>query len=86
MPRSDPTPDQNASTSRSPTGSEETVASSPAAPRPQRRGPRSNTKAPSSLHKRLTSQLAGIMAHLEQHPNDILSRKRVDTINELLRR
>jgi hypothetical protein len=34
----------------------------------------------------LTLQLAGIMAHLAQHPNDKLSQQRVATINELLRR
>ena len=45
-----------------------------------------NTCANSSLQKRLTRQLAGIMAHLEHHPNDKLSLARVATINELLRR
>lgn len=90
MPRSGPTTDQTVSTSPSKhltaTPTDPEAGSSPAAQVHRRRGPRSNTKAPSSLHKRLTSQLAGIMAHLEKNPNDILSRKRVDTINELLRR
>ena len=45
-----------------------------------------NTCANSSLTKRLTRQLAGIMAHLERHPRDDLSKTRVSTINELLRR
>jgi len=53
---------------------------------PRKSGPRSNTAAPSSLHTRLTRQLAGIMAHLEQNPNDNLSRARVDTIKQLLSR
>lgn len=35
--------------------------------------------------KKLTRQLAGIMAHLERHPNDQLSRARVAKIEELLR-
>lgn len=35
--------------------------------------------------KKLSRQLAGIMAHLQQHPNDILSRARVAKIEELLR-
>lgn len=34
--------------------------------------------------KKLTRQLAGIMAHLEQNPNDVMSRARVDRIKELL--
>lgn len=45
----------------------------------------SNTCAPSSLAKRLTRQLSGIMAHLETNPNDNLSRERVSRINELLK-
>ena len=43
-----------------------------------------NTCAPSSKTKRLNSQLAGILAHLEQHPNDELSRARVAKIKDLL--
>lgn len=35
--------------------------------------------------KKLTKQLAGIMAHREQHPTDALSRARIDKIKELLR-
>ena len=35
--------------------------------------------------KKLTKQLAGIMAHLEQHPHDQLSLARVAKIKELLR-
>lgn len=44
------------------------------------RGSRDNVNV-----KKLTKQLAGIMAHLEQHPTDALSRARVDKIKELLR-
>lgn len=44
-----------------------------------------NTKAPSSLQKRMQRQLAGIMAHLEAHPNDALSRARVSRITEILK-
>jgi hypothetical protein len=44
-----------------------------------------NTAAPSSREKRLTAQLAGIMAHLERNPNDALSQQRVATIQNLLR-
>jgi hypothetical protein len=33
----------------------------------------------------LTRQLAGIMAHLKDHPNDQLSKARVAKIQELLR-
>jgi hypothetical protein len=47
---------------------------------------KNNTCGTSSLNKRMTRQLAGIMAHLERHPNDGLSRARVATINGLLRR
>lgn len=36
--------------------------------------------------KKLNKQLAGIMAHLEQHPHDVLSRARVDKIKDLLSR
>ena len=68
-------------------GHTEERTSLPTALTGRRRGQTSkNTKAPSSLHKRLTKQLAGIMAHLERHPSDLLSRKRVDTINDLLRK
>lgn len=49
------------------------------------RGVTPNTCAPSSLHKRMTRQLAGLMAHLETHPNDTLSRERVSRINEILK-
>lgn len=35
--------------------------------------------------KKLNKQLAGIMAHLEQHPHDQLSKARVAKIQELLR-
>lgn len=44
-----------------------------------------NTCANSSKTKRLTRQLAGIMAHLVVHPNDGLSKARVSKINDLLR-
>lgn len=44
-----------------------------------------NTCGNSSLTKRLTRQLAGIMAHLQNHPRDTLSQQRVATINNLLR-
>lgn len=57
----------------------------PVVQRRKYKGETRNTCAPSSKQKRLTSQLAGIMAHLEQHPNDLLSRARVERINELLR-
>lgn len=50
------------------------------------RNRQNNTCKPSSLQKRLTRQLAGIMAHLERHPTDALSQARVAKINELLRR
>jgi len=45
-----------------------------------------NTCAPSSLHRRMERQLAGIEKHLEQHPRDTLSAQRVAKINEILRR
>lgn len=51
----------------------------------KRKGHSNNTAAPSSKQKRLTRQLAGIMAHLEKHPHDALSQQRVATINNLLR-
>jgi len=43
-----------------------------------------NTCAPSSKTKRLTAQLAGIMAHLENNPNDTLSQARVARIKDIL--
>jgi ribosomal protein S15P/S13E len=49
------------------------------------KGKVNNTCGNSSKMKRLTRQLAGIMAHLEQHPRDTLSQNRVSTINILLR-
>ncbi len=49
------------------------------------RGKVNNTCANSSKEKRLNRQLAGIMAHLENFPNDTLSQARVSTINQLLR-
>jgi len=54
---------------------------------PQRKtkGRVNNTCANTSKQKRLTRQLAGIMAHLETHPKDALSQQRVATINQLLR-
>jgi hypothetical protein len=58
----------------------------PAAPAQRRVRTGNNTCAPSSKEKRLTKQLAGIMAHLEAHPNDALSRQRVATIKDLLSR
>lgn len=48
------------------------------------KGKTNNTAAPSSKVKRLQAQLAGIMAHLEKHPNDVLSRARVSTIKSQL--
>jgi hypothetical protein len=54
------------------------------APRRKRKGVTRNTCGNSSLKKRLTRQLSGIMAHLEANPNDNLSRARVDTIKALL--
>jgi hypothetical protein len=50
----------------------------------QPKAARPNTCAPSSKTKRLNRQLAGIMAHLEQNPNDQLSLARVATIKSLL--
>jgi len=46
---------------------------------------RNNTCAPSSKTKRLSRQLAGIMAHLQQHPNDQLSQARVAKITAMLK-
>ena len=51
----------------------------------KRKGFVRNTCGNSSKQKRLARQLAGIMAHLEQHPKDVLSQNRVSTINTLLR-
>lgn len=53
-------------------------------PKRQPKADRPNTCAPSSRTKRLTRQLAGIMAHLEKHPHDHLSIARVATIKSLL--
>lgn len=55
-------------------------------PQRKQKGITANTCAPSSQTKRLTRQLAGIMAHLQRHPNDALSQARVARINELLHR
>lgn len=55
-------------------------------PQRKRRGHVNNTCQNGSLTKRLTRQLAGILAHLENHPKDVLSQARVAKINELLRR
>jgi hypothetical protein len=44
-----------------------------------------NTCKPSSLHKRMERQLAGIEKHLEVHPNDKLSVVRVSVIRSILR-
>jgi hypothetical protein len=52
----------------------------------KRKGHVNNTCGNSSLQKRLTAQLAGIMAHLVRHPRDTLSQTRVSTIQDLLRR
>jgi ribosomal protein S15P/S13E len=46
--------------------------------------PKRASRTPSSV-PRLTRQLAGIMAHLKDHPNDQLSKARVAKIQELLR-
>ena len=62
----------------------EITAAVTARPKRQPKADRRNTCAPSSKTKRLTRQLAGIMAHLEQHPYDQLSRARVDKIKALL--
>jgi hypothetical protein len=43
-----------------------------------------NTCAPSSLHKRLERQLAGIEKHLETSPNDKLSQARASAIRSEL--
>lgn len=43
-----------------------------------------NTCFNSSLGRRMARQLAGIEGHLEQHPNDGLSRQRVATIKAIL--
>lgn len=51
----------------------------------KRKGFVNNTCANSSKQKRLARQLAGIMAHLANHPRDSLSQARVSTINQLLR-
>lgn len=51
----------------------------------RRVGPKVNTAKPSSLNKRLVNQLAGIMAHLKNHPTDTMSQARAAKINQLLR-
>lgn len=48
------------------------------------KGRTANTCAPSSKVKRLQRQLDGILAHLEVHPLDGLSRERVSKIKQLL--
>jgi len=50
----------------------------------KQKGRVNNTCANSSLAKRLTRQLAGIMAHLEHNPQDTLSQARASTIKQLL--
>lgn len=59
---------------------------SPPATVRKKKGRTNDTSGASSLHRRLTLQLAGIMAHLEKHPSDNLSKMRVAKINDLLRR
>lgn len=58
----------------------------PTGQHPQRKhkGATNNTCAPSSKKKRLQRQLDGILAHLELHPLDGLSRERVSKIKFLL--
>jgi ribosomal protein S15P/S13E len=46
-------------------------------------GSKKNTAMPRSVTK-LTRALKGIEKHLESHPRDGMSRKRVDTINSQL--
>lgn len=48
------------------------------------KGLTNNTCARSSKEKRLTRQLAGIMAHLEKNPGDVLSQQRVAKIRSEL--
>jgi hypothetical protein len=66
----------------------DTTSVTPSAPPPtpprKAKGHANNTCANSSLQKRMTRQLAGIMAHLERHPRDVLSQTRVSTIRNLL--
>lgn len=57
----------------------------PTTPRRKMKHHVNNTCGTSSRTKRLTRQLAGIMAHLEKNPRDTLSQQRVATINQLLR-
>lgn len=59
---------------------------SPPATVRKKKGRTNDTSGASSLHRRLTMQLAGIMAHLERNPKDVLSQARVAKINDLLRR
>jgi hypothetical protein len=54
-------------------------------PRPKATKNKHSTCAPSSKAKRLSRQLAGIMAHLQQHPNDQLSQARVAKITAMLK-
>lgn len=50
-------------------------------PRVRLKGEKKNTANPSSRAKRWSAQRAGILAHLETHPGDHMSRSRVSTIN-----
>lgn len=43
-----------------------------------------NTCKPSSLHKRMLRQLAGIEEHLERHPRDSMSHTRVSVVKSIL--
>lgn len=52
----------------------------------KQRGHVNNTCANSTLQMRLTKQLAGIQAHLVNHPHDVLSQARVSKIKGLLSR
>jgi ribosomal protein S15P/S13E len=50
-----------------------------------RQYPKRNTCANSSLHKRLTRAKAGIEKHLEMHPRDSMSVRRISTITSILK-
>lgn len=50
----------------------------------KQKGHSNNTCGRSSKMKRLNLQLVGILAHLENHPQDNLSRARVSRIKEEL--
>lgn len=81
--------DQSPPTSQDASKSSEAKAKSTGVPNGyvrKRKGLVKNTSSPPTLQTRLTRQLAGIMAHLELHPNDGLSRARVSKIQDLLRR